>query len=362
MEERWVEKKIMKKYTGIPHIRSDAKFVDVADALRKEILAGRWAPGTKIPTWTDLCKRFSLGRPTLTRALDILKRERFIVADSTRGTLVSENPPTQHRYALLFPEAPGKAPAGDWSLFWESLIEEAKQGEFAGGNYIDPVWDVAPHSDNASWQRLQADISHRCLAGLLIPRSRDLLGIPSLPGTPAVFLGSSPEPDAHLQVEHDWRTFFNMAVDDLLAQDRRHIAILTSDLATQDLGISIAREKGADCPDEWGLVVPMYAMTHTVQLLFSRRVSPRPDALVMADSNLLEGTFEGLRAARISLPDDLRIVTHVHSAEVAEKHPGIHALGFPSRKTLETAIALAEEARATGLQNKRILLGPEYLS
>lgn len=65
-----------------------AKYLDIAEALRKQIEAGEWPPGSKLPTLTELGKRFGADRNTVHRAIGELETMGYVTATQGSGTLV----------------------------------------------------------------------------------------------------------------------------------------------------------------------------------------------------------------------------------------------------------------------------------
>jgi GntR family transcriptional regulator len=65
--------------------------------LRQTILeaieGGRWRPGDKLPSETDLCRRFDISRTTVRQALTMLELEGALRREQGRGTFVAEPPP-----------------------------------------------------------------------------------------------------------------------------------------------------------------------------------------------------------------------------------------------------------------------------
>ncbi|MFF7158706.1 GntR family transcriptional regulator [Streptomyces sp. NPDC008139] len=79
----------------------------IADVLRGEILDGRYAVGERIPPQAELEDRFSVSRPTIQRALGVLRDDGFI--DNQRGR-PSEVLPWEERYDGTRSQEPETAP------------------------------------------------------------------------------------------------------------------------------------------------------------------------------------------------------------------------------------------------------------
>jgi DNA-binding GntR family transcriptional regulator len=69
--------------------------------LRKKILTGEWAEGTKIPKEEVLASLYGISRVTTRRALDVLEKEGLVRRQKRRGTLVLKVPqPVIHDFSL----------------------------------------------------------------------------------------------------------------------------------------------------------------------------------------------------------------------------------------------------------------------
>lgn len=67
-------------------------YQDVLDELRGSILDGRLEPGTQLPSENELSERFGTSRPTVRRALALLKGEGLITTEQGRGAFVRPKP------------------------------------------------------------------------------------------------------------------------------------------------------------------------------------------------------------------------------------------------------------------------------
>jgi DNA-binding LacI/PurR family transcriptional regulator len=64
---------------------TEAKYIAIAAALRKDILSGRYETRDRFPSEEALARRFGASRPTIERALRELKREGFLDAKAGSG-------------------------------------------------------------------------------------------------------------------------------------------------------------------------------------------------------------------------------------------------------------------------------------
>lgn len=60
----------------------------ILDDLRENILTGRFAPGERMPSEYDLADEYGTSRPTVRRALAVLRAEGLIITEQGRGAFV----------------------------------------------------------------------------------------------------------------------------------------------------------------------------------------------------------------------------------------------------------------------------------
>jgi GntR family transcriptional regulator len=70
----------------------DHRYLQVARALRKEIVDGVYPIGSQLPTEHELCQRFSVSRYTVREALRRLREDNLIASRPRAGTLVVPRP------------------------------------------------------------------------------------------------------------------------------------------------------------------------------------------------------------------------------------------------------------------------------
>lgn len=64
----------------------------LADLLLSKIRSGEYAAGTRIPSEQSLAATYSIGRPTVRQAIDLLVRKRVLIRRRGSGTYVSREP------------------------------------------------------------------------------------------------------------------------------------------------------------------------------------------------------------------------------------------------------------------------------
>src|SRR5690348_5289879 len=71
---------------------ADHRYLQVARALRKEIVDGVYPVGSQLPTEHQLCERFSVSRYTVREALRRLRDDNLVASRPRSGTLVVPRP------------------------------------------------------------------------------------------------------------------------------------------------------------------------------------------------------------------------------------------------------------------------------
>lgn len=68
------------------------KYVRLAQTIQQRIEDGTYPPGTKVPSENQLVQAFGMSRPTVVRALELLKRDGWLESRQGYGTIVRGRP------------------------------------------------------------------------------------------------------------------------------------------------------------------------------------------------------------------------------------------------------------------------------
>jgi GntR family transcriptional regulator len=68
------------------------QYRQLADLIRAAIDGGEYAPGSLLPSEDELARRYDVSRPTVNRAMSILRSEGLIRVERGRGTIVRDLP------------------------------------------------------------------------------------------------------------------------------------------------------------------------------------------------------------------------------------------------------------------------------
>lgn len=328
-----------------------SKHERIVSSIRGRIVAGAFAPGSRIPNRVRLEEEFQASTVTVQRALDHLSRDGFVRADGRRGTFVANDPPHLCNYALAFEDHPIQERRA-WSRFSAALREEANtighETRPSGSSNIRRVrfyYDIQPHADAEDYQRLVADVRNNRLAGVIFVSLAAGIADTELWDSPSlarVCLNTAQEPGI-VSVMTDHRAFVRKALDRLRSQGRSRVAIVTAGLVepyvsafTQEVAA-----RGMVTHPYWAQG-PTYttpdAVRNAVHLLFNPNQRELPDALILTDDHLVEQASAGLLAAGVRVPEDVAVVAQANYPFPPQSSVQTTFLGFDVRGLLATAM------------------------
>lgn len=315
--------------------------VDILAALRHAIQSGRWKPGDKLPGRAQLAASFQASRMTIQKAVFHLCAEGHLVAHDRRGTYVAERPPHLNHFALIYPQ-PRLRPQG-WTRFFALLQSIAQnmrsrgEGEFT--EYFGHDWAL----DEEEHRQLCADLDSGRLAGLIFTtgpfrflqrneRFWEARGVPA-----AAFL-SAAAPGLTC-IWPDYASFFDQAVQRLVAAGRRRIALLQYGGGERDSSAfdqALQRHEAATRPFWKHNVLPEGARG-AAELLMRLAENERPDGLILQDEHLHAEALAGLHAAGARPGDAVDVVCHCNYP--SPSYTEATALGFDLEAGLRAAMA-----------------------
>jgi len=120
---------------GLP---SRFPYQDIVDELRAAIVEGRLDAGEQLPSENELAERFSTSRPTVRRAIALLKAQGLVTTEQGRGAFVRSKP---HVRLLLSGENFRRHRRAGVSGF-NAQVEE--QGQAAEQRLLEVAWVPAP--------------------------------------------------------------------------------------------------------------------------------------------------------------------------------------------------------------------------
>jgi DNA-binding LacI/PurR family transcriptional regulator len=318
----------------------------VNEAIRRQLLDDRLAPGQRLPTRQQLAQRHRVSVMTVQRAMTRLEAEGWIVSRGTQGTFVADRLPYQTRYALLLPYHP--ADPEYFTLFYQALTAAAEQLADAGECEFEIVHAQRAVLSAADTERVLADARAHRVGGVIFADYPTRLVATSLyrePGLYHVALSFTGEYLGVPVVGLDAAAWFDHAVGAAVAVERSRIACLTAcgkdTLWTRAFQRALAR---------YGLTIRPYWQQYAdprvtewlpelLQLWLALPARERPDTLLLTDDNFVAAATAGLRAAGVAVPEDLLVIGHYNAPCRPEATVPVRWLGYD-------CVALLRQARA----------------
>lgn len=320
----------------------------IASLMRSKIINGEWQPGSRLPARTCLIKELSSCANTVQEAVSCLVDEGFIETGARKkGTYVVENPPHLSRYRLIFPFGPDA-----WGQFWRA-IEAAAQQRTTQSCEFSCFYGLSGHRDIAEYQQVVNEVKTKGIAGLIfVSSATELTGTPLLttPGLPRVAIAGSNELPGMPKVCIDRRSFVTMAMEHLAAQNKRKVAILCGSGAGEMLDIfhDVVKQYGLVSHNYWeqfaSLKNPL-AARNLMELMLHPTQPDRPDAIIIADDNLIQGATAGIAATGINVPQELAVVAMTNFPNVLEAAVPVVRIGFDVPGILDTLTTRLRELK-----------------
>lgn len=351
-----------KRKTGRPPVRREA----LLELLRRQIVSGRAAPGTKLPSRAALMAAHCISSITVQRTFDQLREDGFIVSRGKGGTWVSEHPPHLCRYGLAFASHPGDG------MHWRGLDRALSRA--AAEADPDAPWSWAEYFDtdqtheSSSLQRVADDVAAGRLTGIISASGGTaLLGMlrRQFPDLPLVTVSSDVADVEVPSVLLDLRSFFREALDGLDKRRRRRVAILTGVRYPQAVLKSVLAnevpKRGMQVEPYW---VQQIALTDPVtargvmHLMMQGNARARPNALIVADDNLTEQALAGIADAGARIPRDIAVVSEANFPLPRSAGRPVHRIGFSSAEILHACRTLVDRQRSGGAKKRE----PERLT
>ncbi len=329
----------------------------IAADLKRQILKGGLRPGARLPDRRSLMRQFDASPITVQLAVTRLADEGFVtVGARKRGTFVADKPPHLHHYKLLFPYDP--AYRGE---FWRVLREEAKRMAGDTDRDFSFFYGLAGHRDIESYRTLVDEVRAERVAGLIFASgAAEFRGTPILdqPGIPRVAVASAYELPGIPKLQVDYASFFAQALDHLIAQGRRRIAVLFGASQGDDGSSPIIRDFSS-CMAARGLAVnPLWTQFAEVWSSMSARrclhlmlhgpAADRPDGLILADDNFIPSATQGIVDAGVQVPQDLSVVALANFPVGIEAVVPVTRIGFDAKAILTTLAGWIDLLREGG--------------
>jgi DNA-binding LacI/PurR family transcriptional regulator len=339
---------------------SDAKVKHslIADELRRQIVTNVLAPGSQLPTRSEIVSKYQVSSVTVQKALDRLIQDGFVDATRRKGSFVVANPPHQCRYALVFQEgAPAK---GHTSRYLTALTGESERIR-ARDREVAVYYRVDGYADNPDYQRLLYDVRARRVAGMIFPYGLGPLAQspilqPDANGPQSVVVVAPGQQFAGIPtVDLDARTFVAKALDYLAQRGRKRIAVLSGQAPSAPFhtymaeGIAERRLTMRPYWNQYASILDPETARNCAHLMMMPVMDngklERPDGLIIADDNLVENASIGLLASGVKVGEEVDVISHCNFPWPTPSILPVKRLGYDIRELLLVCIDLVDNQR-----------------
>jgi DNA-binding LacI/PurR family transcriptional regulator/DNA-binding transcriptional regulator YhcF (GntR family) len=324
----------------------------LAGEIRKQIVEGRLAPGSKLPARAELLRRYGTAPGTIQSAFDQLDAQGFIERRPRQGVFVAPRPPHLYRYGMVFAERPLKGLS--LSYYFQALMDEAKADRSRKIDFFylsDPSHD----RDRQAYQDLLETVLNDRIAGLVFTFSPYMLRptpVVQKPGLPRVGIMGAFDPllpdlrPAYV----DYTAWINRALDTVQQRGCKRVALLaTPGFIDHVRGFEQrVRSRGKTTRELW-----IQGVTHgmrewigrVARLMMDGPRDTRPDALLIADDNLVEHATAGLAKTGLRVPEDLYVIAHCNFPNLPPAAVPVQWVGFDVRAVLHACWKLIDLQR-----------------
>jgi GntR family transcriptional regulator of arabinose operon len=295
---------------------STPKYQRVFDALRREILSGKYRPGEKLPSEADLVKRFGASRITIGRAVRELRGEDLIDRRAGSGTYVRSAKSSGLTFGLLIPDL------GQTDIF-EPMCQGMADASQGGRHAL--LWGYAeqtPSRNERAWRLCQQYVE-RGVSGVffapleLAPEdaqaNRRIAAAFDKARIPVVLLDRCYLPYPHRSrydlVGIDNRRAGYLITEHLVQLGSHRIAFVAYPHSASTVEARIAGYREAlffhDIPFERGLIHKFDVGDRDAVRLFMDR--ELPEALICANDHTAGRLMHALLALGYRIPDQVRM-------------------------------------------------------
>jgi GntR family transcriptional regulator len=104
-------------------------YLQVREELTRQLLSGRWQPGTMLPSEHELARELGVSQGTVRKALDAMTAERILVRRQGRGTFVAEFEESRilFQFFRLYPDSGDRLFPVSKVLDWSSAKANAAE-------------------------------------------------------------------------------------------------------------------------------------------------------------------------------------------------------------------------------------------
>lgn len=338
--------------------RSSVRFPEIARQLRDEVLASRYGSAGRLPSETQLVRRFGVSRPTVARALKVLVDEGLLERRAGSGTFVCNGVKTKTSNKLLALLIPGLGNTEIFQLICGEIASLARMNDYGlvWGGSDQPRLD--PELSLQQTRQLCLQFIDRGVAGVFFAPhefvkekefSREMAEMLRDAGIPVVLL------------DRDLTSFPNRSDFDLIAIDnfaggyllaehllklgckRIHFVAKPLSASTVEARIAGVREAFARRNLNPGPNWIHFGDPEDKKFVRNLAGPTRPDAFICANDHTAALLLRELHQCRVSVPGDVRVVGFDDVKFATLVSPPLTTMQQPCREIAHTAFRIMME-------------------
>jgi hypothetical protein len=334
----------------------NSKYTIVIEDIRKQILDGHWKPRHRIPIREELISRYNTSRATIQKAIDELLREGFITSNGKSGTFVSITPPNLNSVAVIFPSA--GQDSGSWDQLWSLFVGQKRYFEKKFNRIFVFYFLTDGGRDCPEFIRLRNDAAGSKLSGIIMPFPPSETILDELRQYHVPMVAVTRE-DFHKDLNTVWLdydSFFSQAISHIKSQKCRTAALIINYQLPGDYVenfVTEAARNGINVPENLiqGAGLEHLAqpwITRLIRLMMQPGSTGRPDALIVANQNLLDAVINGLQQEHLVVGKDIELIVHTNFPSQRPNGFDVLRIGFNVHKILDVCIATLAKSKTEG--------------
>jgi DNA-binding LacI/PurR family transcriptional regulator len=298
--------------------KSQPKYLQIAESLRKSIESGRYRNGIRLPSEAELVRRFSVSRMTAVKAMQHLQQEGLLVRRTGSGSYAAESSSGEKPvFGLIIPDL------GETEIF-EPICKGMSASPNVGGHSLSWGHSAAPsankedEAEHLCEQYIEQRVSGVFFAPLEFAAKRDQVNSRVLKALksaaiPVVLLDRCvleyPARSGYDLVGLDNRRAGYLMTDHLLRQGAKHVGFLALEGSAETVYDRIAGYREALYAHGMTLDQEMVLRTDPTDAeAISRAIGAhRMDAVLCANDLTAARLMRTLLGLGLRIPEDIRI-------------------------------------------------------
>lgn len=336
---------------------------DLTQKLREFIAQEKYLPGDRLPTVSDLEKRFQVSRTVVQSSIGQLRQEGSIEAIDRQGLFVSERPPHLSKIILGF-----ATPRDDkeWDQFLITFEETLAAFNHRWQGFEIDIRTGIKNVEGPIYTSIIQDVTAGRCAGLItVGMEKTILENQMLINSkvPKAAICPFSHHPAFSSVVTAGDIFWQRAFDCLQGKGAERIAVLDYPQALESTKNHFLKPEFRP-RESWILgAFPgcHYANTNLIKLLFDGHKNERPNGLIIGNDNLEVEVLRGLTEAGIMVGRDVHVVSQCNWPMLKSSPLPVIHLGYDVPALLDAAVNAIKWSNANaGKSAERFRVFPSF--